>query len=97
MRIAVEGCAHGELDKIYATLQAIQQRDGVAVDLLLVCGDFQSIRNPQDLDSMAVPPKYKVMGNFWEYYTGVRVAPLLTIFIGGNHEASNYLWELFHG
>ena len=28
------------------------------------------------------------------YYTGVKVAPLLTIIIGGNHEASNYLWEL---
>ena len=28
------------------------------------------------------------------YYTGERVAPVLTIVIGGNHEASNYLWEL---
>lgn len=22
---------------------------------------------------------------------------MLTIIIGGNHEASNYLWELYHG
>jgi hypothetical protein len=22
---------------------------------------------------------------------------VLTVFIGGNHEASNYLWELYHG
>jgi lariat debranching enzyme len=29
------------------------------------------------------------------YYTGKKVAPLLTIVIGGNHEASNYLWELW--
>ena len=28
------------------------------------------------------------------YYTGEKVAPLPTIVIGGNHEASNYLWEL---
>lgn len=29
------------------------------------------------------------------YYIGEKVAPLLTIVIGGNHEASNYLWELW--
>ena len=29
------------------------------------------------------------------YYTGQKKAPLLTIVIGGNHEASNYLWELW--
>ena len=28
------------------------------------------------------------------YYTGEAVAPILTIVIGGNHEASNYFWEL---
>ena len=28
------------------------------------------------------------------YYAGEKVAPVLTIVIGGNHEASNYLWEL---
>ena len=28
------------------------------------------------------------------YYIGEKEAPLLTIVIGGNHEASNYLWEL---
>ena len=37
------------------------------------------------------------MGDFHEYYSGARVAPYLTIFIGGNHEASNYLFELYYG
>lgn len=31
------------------------------------------------------------------YYSGEKVAPVLTIFIGGNHEASNYLQELPYG
>jgi len=31
------------------------------------------------------------------YYSGEMVAPVLTIFIGGNHEASNYLQELPYG
>ena len=41
MKIAVEGCCHGELDKIYETLTYIEQQDHVKVDLLLICGDFQ--------------------------------------------------------
>lgn len=31
------------------------------------------------------------------YYSGEKVAPILTLFIGGNHEASNYLQELPYG
>jgi len=41
MKIAVEGCCHGELDKIYETLEYIERQDGIKVDLLLICGDFQ--------------------------------------------------------
>jgi lariat debranching enzyme len=37
------------------------------------------------------------MHDFHEYYAGTRVAPYLTIFIGGNHEASNYMWEMYYG
>ncbi|KAL8221452.1 UNVERIFIED_CONTAM: lariat debranching enzyme [Gekko kuhli] len=34
------------------------------------------------------------MGGFTQYYSGEKKAPVLTIFIGGNHEASNHLQEL---
>jgi lariat debranching enzyme len=37
------------------------------------------------------------MADFHEYYSGSRIAPYLTIFIGGNHEASNHLFELYYG
>ncbi|KAI9093725.1 lariat debranching enzyme, C-terminal domain-containing protein [Phlyctochytrium arcticum] len=97
MHIAVEGCCHGELDKIYASIKNVENRQGIKVDLLLVCGDFQSIRNHADLGALACPEKYRTIGTFYEYYTGAKKAPIPTIFIGGNHEASNYLWELFHG
>ena len=43
---------------------------------------------------MAVSPKYYSMQSFHKYYSGEKKAPVLTIFIGGNHEASNHLWEL---
>jgi lariat debranching enzyme len=44
-----------------------------------------------------MPPKYRKMADFHEYYSGARIAPYLTLFIGGNHEASNHLFELYYG
>lgn len=46
---------------------------------------------------MSVPAKYRVLGDFHEYYSGTKTAPYLTIFIAGNHEAASYLWELYYG
>ena len=97
MKIAVEGCCHGELDKIYETLEHLERKEDIKVDLLLCCGDFQAVRNENDLCCMAVPLKYRHMETFYKYYCGEKKAPLLTIFIGGNHEASNHLWELPYG
>ncbi|MCL7030154.1 hypothetical protein MKW94_005633 [Papaver nudicaule] len=97
MKIAVEGCMHGDLDNVYATLLHLEKVENIKIDLLICCGDFQAVRNEQDLESLAVPPKYRSMGSFWKYYSGQEVAPFPTIFIGGNHEASNYLWELYYG
>ncbi|MCO5547267.1 hypothetical protein L7F22_000714 [Adiantum nelumboides] len=97
MRIAVEGCAHGDLDNIYATLQHLERMETIKIDLLICCGDFQAVRNEDDLRCMACPDKYKSMKTFWKYYSGEEVAPYPTLFVGGNHEASNYLWELYYG
>lgn len=91
LKVAIEGCCHGELDKIYKAIQEKNQK----VDLLIICGDFQAIRNLNDLSQMACPEKYKNLGNFYLYYSGKKVAPIPTICIGGNHEASNYMWELY--
>lgn len=97
MKIAVEGCMHGELDNVYATLLHIQEVEKIKVDLLICCGDFQAIRNERDLESLNVPAKYRHMNTFHKYYSGEKAAPIPTIFIGGNHEASNYMWELYYG
>ncbi|CAH2306069.1 lariat debranching enzyme [Pelobates cultripes] len=97
MKIAVEGCCHGELDMIYETIQFMEKKENTKVDLLLCCGDFQAVRNEGDMKCMAVPQKYRQMQTFYKYYSGEKKAPILTIFIGGNHEASNYLQELPYG
>lgn len=99
VRIAVWGCGHGELDRVYASCAAAEAAagDGVPISLLLCCGDFQCARTVEDLDSMECPPKYKAMHTFYKYYSGERRAPIPTLFIGGNHEAMAHLLELPYG
>ena len=103
--VAVQGCSHGELDSIYDALEAYRTQHLTTddpnnprnIDVLLCCGDVQTLRNTDDFHSLAVPDKYKAMGDFHAYYSGQKVAPILTIMIGGNHESSNYLQELYYG
>ena len=104
--VAVQGCSHGELDSIYEALGTYQKQKLVSatssstnknIDILLCCGDVQTLRNTNDYHSLNVPPKYKAMGDFHSYYSQQKVAPILTIMIGGNHESSNYLQELHYG
>lgn len=66
MKIAIEGCAHGELEKIYDTIGLIEERQQVKIDLLLCCGDFQATRNSNDLECMAVSEKYLDICTFYK-------------------------------
>ncbi|CAD5209996.1 unnamed protein product [Bursaphelenchus xylophilus] len=93
VKVAVVGCAHGELDQIYRDIT----ESGKEVDLLLCCGDFQAIRNQSDLHHLHCPVHYRHIRTFYKYYSGERVAPVLTVFIGGNHESSAFSQELPHG
>ncbi|KAG6058367.1 hypothetical protein E4U17_000081 [Claviceps sp. LM77 group G4] len=98
VRVAVEGCGHGTLDAIYdAVGKACKDRGWDDVDILIIGGDFQAVRNAADLTIMSCPVKYRRLGDFKDYYSGKRKAPYLTIFVGGNHEASSHLWELYYG
>ncbi|GAK62910.1 DBR1-domain-containing protein [Moesziomyces antarcticus] len=97
MKLAIQGCSHGELDAIYASVLRIERERFIHIDALLLCGDFQAVRNRADLHALSVPPKYRQLGEFHAYYAGHKIAPVLTLVIGGNHEASNYMHELYHG
>uniref|UniRef100_A0A914CS51 Lariat debranching enzyme C-terminal domain-containing protein n=1 Tax=Acrobeloides nanus TaxID=290746 RepID=A0A914CS51_9BILA len=97
LRLAVAGCSHGEMDKIYGTLTQWERQNGKKFDLLICTGDFQAIRNYGDLHYMKCPDKFKHLMTFYKYYSGEQVAPVLTIFIGGNHESSGYMAELPYG
>ena len=65
-QIAVEGCCHGELDAIYSRIASLESQNNYKVELLIICGDFQAIRNKPDLQCMAVPDKYKKLGEFYK-------------------------------
>ncbi|GMF33262.1 unnamed protein product [Phytophthora fragariaefolia] len=98
VRVAVVGCAHGLLDDIYATINFVNEMDPEhPVELLLCCGDFECMRNMRDLETLACPPKYRALHAFHRYYKQEKTAPVLTVFVGGNHEASGYLQELHYG
>lgn len=97
MKIAVFGCLHGMLNEMYASVERLEIEKNETVDLIIVCGDCQTIRHFDDLRCLCVPQKYKKLGDFHEYYSGKRKVPKLTIFVGGNHEASNYLMTLPYG
>ncbi len=45
----MEGCFHGELEQVYKTMQIIEKEKNIKIDVLLCCGDFQSIRNEFDM------------------------------------------------
>jgi len=97
LNVAVEGCCHGELDTIYQGIAENERKTRRKVDLLLVCGDFECVRDIVDLECLAVPTKYRKLNSFHQYVTGEKVAPVTTIFVGGNHEASNVLQSLYYG
>lgn len=88
MKLLVSGCLHGEWDRL---LDFVEENIN-DIDLVLVAGDVETFRTPEDLESFHAPPKYKVMGSFYKIYTGERRMPVPTIIIGGNHESS----DVFH-
>ena len=40
----------------------------------------QAVRNMDDLECLACPPKYRALNTFWKYYTGQATAPYPTLF-----------------
>ncbi|KAL0238628.1 hypothetical protein GEMRC1_013101 [Eukaryota sp. GEM-RC1] len=91
MRVCVTGCVHGCLDSVYNTL------GNESIDLVICTGDFQAVRNESDLISLSCPTKYLKYGDFLPYYNKQKTAPVLTLVIGGNHEASSFFAELKDG
>lgn len=82
LRIAAVGCVHGALDDVFNAVAEHEQHNGQKIDLLVCCGDIQAIRHDSDLESLAVPPKYKKPGDFPKYARGDQQVPLPVLAIG---------------
>jgi len=51
LRVAIEGCGHGVLHSIYASVtQACHEKGWPGVDLLIIGGDFQVSRSLQSCE-----------------------------------------------
>ena len=97
LRVAAVGCLHGELDAVYRTIAYADAQCGRATDLVLICGDVQAARDARDLASMSFAKFRPRFGDFQAYHDGRKRAPILTLVVGGNHEASLHFWDLYHG
>ena len=99
LTLAVVGCAHGELSSIHSTLAHLSSLHHVTIDLLLCCGDFQAIRVPSDLSTLACPAHYRrLLPSFPALYFHHTPPPHYpTVYIGGNHENSLLHMQLPYG
>ena len=98
LRIGIVGCVLGQLEEMYQDLyNRCSSSETSLPDVILCCGDFQPLRDAHDLSSLTVPLEHRKMGSFEDFYLGKKVAPVLTIFVGGNHEPTNHLRSLYHG
>jgi len=97
LHLAVAGCSHGEMDTIYDRLSEIEKQRKIKFNLLICCGDFQANRNYGDLEYFHAPMQHRKLKTFYKYYSGQTIAPVLTVFVGGNHESSAFMAELPNG
>jgi len=84
-KILIVGDVHGDIDKLCELYYKNP------TDLILQTGDFETIRDEKDLETIITPKKYRRIGDYPEYYNGTKKLPVETIFIGGNHESWGYL------
>ena len=89
--IAIFGDVHGHQDAMVQAALRWQEQHQASIDLILCVGDFQAMRDETDMRAMACPAKYQQMGDYPAYHTGEKSFPAEMLFIGGNHEAYNWL------
>lgn len=83
---AAVGDVHGSMHAMVRLLRSWEEKAGQALSFVLQVGDFEPNRHAEDLATMAVPAKYRKLGDFPDYYDGRAAFPWPVYFIGGNHE-----------
>lgn len=95
--IAIFGDVHGHQDAMVRAVLCWQEQNQASVDLILCVGDFQAMRGEIDMRAMACPAKYQQVGDYPAYHAGEKSFPVEVVFVGGNHEAYNWLETMSAG
>jgi Icc-related predicted phosphoesterase len=85
------GDVHDHFNRMEELLVAWSQRHNLPLSFILQVGDLQAVRDEVDLQSVATPQKYLVLGDFHLRWQAGRVFPWPIYFIGGNHEPFAWL------
>jgi predicted phosphodiesterase len=85
------GDVHGNQDRMVDEVLRWQRRARRTVDLVVSVGDFQAFRHEKDMRCTTCPPRHMHLGDYPDYFQGKKSFPAEVLFIGGNHEAYNWL------
>lgn len=95
--IAFFGDLHGHHDRMLQSARDWERRQGARINLIVCAGDFHSVRNEDDRQAMVSPLYRRRPGDFSAYARGEKRFPVEVLFIGGNHEAYNFLDSMPRG
>ena len=71
LNIIITGCIHRCMDKMYTDIQDYKKEKKKKIDLVFCIGDFEYMRNENDLKFLSSPEKYRYMGDFHKYYNHI--------------------------
>jgi hypothetical protein len=74
-----------------------ERRTKLRLSFVLQAGDFEPVRDPEDLASMPVPEKYRTLGDFADFHEERATFPWPVWFIAGNHEPFTFLQTMPRG
>ena len=92
--IVFVGDVHGNHDRMVEEVRTWERAAERSTDLIVSVGDFQALRDEHDMRCMTCPTKHMHLGDFPAYHRGERRFPATVLFIGGNHEAYNWLDQM---
>jgi Icc-related predicted phosphoesterase len=98
MLFCVAGDVHGKISLLYQKVLAFEDRLNVRFDGLLQVGDFgiwpdlSKIDNSTKINSFGKPASEQ-SGDFAEWWAAKREVPIPTLFVKGNHEDFDFLYE----
>eukprot|EP00474_Spongospora_subterranea_P004430 CRZ04888.1 hypothetical protein [Spongospora subterranea] len=97
MLIAIAAGVMGEWAAVHRQILKQTRKTGRRPDLLLVPGNSIPARNAGDLAQTHMCDKFQSRHSFYKYYARESTSPCPTIVVGGEHDPSNYLFEMYFG